>query len=320
LNLPHVHLLLNHWPIIGTYIALALFFISLVSRSDDLRQFSLALFSIIALIAIPAYLSGNAAYDTIKKLPGFNKSLADTHEGAALLAFMAMEITGVIALIGMFRYSRAKSKDVMPPGVWTTPGILLFGVTTAVLMAIAGTTGGDIRHPEILSANATSSVGTMGASLLLSIRYFVIDYSRWVWPLLETLHFIGLILLLGTVGVLDLRIMGFLKQLPVGPLHRLLPWGIAGLGINVVTGFMFFVGMPFFYVFNEIFQAKMITILFAGGNLLLFHCTGAFRKWERLGPGEDAPSFAKLVALTSLLLWVTVVVIGRYIPLGESAG
>jgi hypothetical protein len=319
LNLPHVHLLLNHWPIIGTYIALGLFFISLISRSDDLRQGSLALFAFIALVAIPAYLSGNAAYDTIKKLPAFNKSLADTHEGAALLAFMSMEITGVIALLGVWRYSKAKAPEVMPPGVWTTPGVLFFGIVTAGLMAIAGTTGGDIRHPEIVSG-AASTVGTMGASLLLSIRYFVIDYSRWVWPLLETFHFIGLILLLGTVGVLDLRIMGFLKQMPVGPLHRLLPWGLAGLAINVVTGFMFFVGMPFFYVFNEIFQAKIITIMLAGGNLLLFHCTGAFKKWERLGPGEDAPSFAKLVALTSILLWAIVVVIGRYIPLGESAG
>jgi uncharacterized membrane protein len=79
---------------------------------------------------------------------------------------------------------------------------------------------------------------------------------------------------------------------------------------------MFFIGMPFFYVFNTYFQAKILVIVIAGVNLLL-HCTGVFRNWDRLGSGEDAPAFAKLIAASSLVLWVVVVVIGRYIPLGE---
>jgi hypothetical protein len=108
-----------------------------------------------------------------------------------------------------------------------------------------------------------------------------------------------------------------LKQVPVGPLHRFLPWGIAGFGINVVTGFLFFVGMPYFYVFNWIFQLKMILILLAGGNLFLFHFTGIFSTWSNLAAGEDAPLLAKLVAASSLLLWVAVVIVGRYIPVGE---
>lgn len=320
MNLPHIHLLLNHWPIIGTFIALGVFFIGLIMRSDDLRQIGFALFAILALLSIPVYLSGNAAFDSIKKLPNVSQKLADTHEGAAILAFMSMEITGLLALFGLWGFSRnPKTAGTSPTARWNVP-VLLFGVLTAALMAVAGNTGGDIRHPEILSGEQpTSTVGALGASVILGIRYFIIDYSRWVWPLVETLHFIGLILLLGTVGVMNLRMLGFLKSLPVGPLHRLLPWGVAGLVINVITGFMFFIGMPFFYVFNAIFQAKILTIVVAGANLLLFHFTGAFRKWERLGAGEDAPAFAKLVAASSLVLWIVVVVIGRYIPLGESA-
>ena len=318
MNLPHVHLLLNHWPIIGTFIALGILFLALVSRSEDLRQISLVIFSLLALAAIPVYLSGNAAADTIKTLPDFPQALVDSHEGAALVAFMAMEITGLFALVGLWGYSRSTSGAAPTRSAgWNAPVVLFLGLVTAGLMAVAGTTGGDIRHPEILDgAGATSSIGAMGMGWLLGIRYFIIDYSRWVWPLVETAHFLGLILLLGTVGALNLRILGFLKRLPVGPLHRFVPWGIAGLAINVATGFMFFIGMPFFYVFNTYFQAKILVIVIAGVNLLL-HCTGVFRNWDRLGAGEDAPAFAKLIAASSLVLWVVIVVIGRYIPLGE---
>ena len=139
----------------------------------------------------------------------------------------------------------------------------------------------------------------------------------WVWPVLEDLHFLGLILILGSMGVLNLRILGFLKQLPVAPLHRFLPWGIAGFFINVVTGLLFFLGMPGFYTVNVIFQIKMLTVLLAGGNLLLFNCTSAFRALEHLGPGEEAPRFAKFIAASQIFLWIAVIVLGRYIPYGE---
>ena len=58
----------------------------------------------------------------------------------------------------------------------------------------------------------------------------------WLWPLCETLHFIGLALLMAVVGLLDLRMLGFAKDIPLGPLQRLTPWGILGFAINLVTG------------------------------------------------------------------------------------
>ena len=100
-------------------------------------------------------------------------------------------------------------------------------------------------------------------------------------------------------------------------MHRLIPWGIAGFVINVITGSLFFMGMPDFYIVNIDFEIKILTILLAGTNLLLFYCTSAFRAWERLGPGEDAPPFAKFIAASSIFLWFAVVILGRYIPFGE---
>src|SRR5207247_2323125 len=184
MNLAHLHLLLNHWPIIGTLIALALFLVSLVGDHDDLKQASLALFSLIALLAIPAYMSGYAAQDAIKELPDVSMDLIQTHRGAALLAFVFMEITGAVSLLGLWRFSRtAKNPWMSRPPRLNLSAVMVFSMATAGLMTITGNTGGEIRHPEILSATeTTSTVARVGSAILPALQYFVIDYSMWVWP------------------------------------------------------------------------------------------------------------------------------------------
>ena len=205
------------------------------------------------------------------------------------------------------------------PSRWNLAAILVFALATAGLMAVTGNTGGDIRHAEILvGQDAQSPAGVAGAKLIEGIHYFVIDFSMWIWPILEDLHFIGLILLLGTVGVFNLRILGFLKRLPLAPLHRFLPWGIAGFGINVITGFFFYLGMPGFYVLNFVFQLKILTIFVAGGTsaVVSLHqsVSQAGKPWPR---GGRASILAKLIALSSIVLWILVIILGRYIPFGE---
>ena len=319
----HFHLLLNHWPIIGTFIALSLFLVSLAASRDDLKQASLALFSFNALLAIPAYMSGNAAQAAIKDTPGLSMTMIQTHQGAALLALAFIEIAGAFALIGLWQYSRSGKNPGAPRlARWNIAAVLLLSLVTMGLMAITGTTGGDIRHPEILTgkeaASTAAAIGRLGASMLPSIQHFVVEYSMWVWPILEDFHFIGLILIVGTIGMLNIRILGFFKQIPVGPLHRFIPWGIAGFVINIITGLLFFLGMPDFYGNNVDFQIKMLTMVIAGAILLLFYCTSAFRACERLGPGEEAPASAKFVAASSLILWIALIVLGRYMPFFEA--
>ena len=315
-----MHLLLNHWPIIGTFVGVGFLFVAHFMRSNEVRQASYGLLALMALLSIPAYLSGNAAESATRSL-GFDAKLVSAHEGTALIAFCFLGITGLVAIYGLWRYSRDPKDGATPMASRISTAVLILGIATAGLMTLTGTTGGDIRHPEVMAEGAQpSAISTMGESLVLSLRYFIIDYSRWVWPLVETAHFIGLILILGSVGILNLRVLGFFKQLPVKPLQRLVPWGIAGLVVNIITGILFFIGMPFFYVFNFIFQAKIAAIMLAGGNLLLFYCTGTIRKLEVVDEGREAPVFHKLVAASSLILWLAIVVIGRYIPLGESVG
>src|SRR2546428_10506881 len=88
----------------------------------------------------------------------------------------------------------------------------------------------------------------------------------WLWPMCETLHFIGLALLMGIVSVLDLRMLGMAKELPLGPLQRLMPFAILGFTINLVTGLLFFTGDPTQYIHNVAFGFKLLFIGLAGVN------------------------------------------------------
>ena len=139
--------------------------------------------------------------------------------------------------------------------------------------------------------------------------------NKWWWAFLMDMHFIGLALLIGTVGMFDLRLLGFAKQLPIAPLHRLLPWAIVGFSINFVTGGLAFIGMPFFYTYDIAFWLKMCAILLAGLNVAAFYFTGMLRRVEQVGAGEDAPLLAKFIAASSLFLWFAVIIWGRYIQL-----
>jgi len=136
----------------------------------------------------------------------------------------------------------------------------------------------------------------------------------WIWPLCETLHFMGLALLMGVVGVFDLRMLGMAKELPLGPLQRLMPWAVLGFTINLVTGFLFFTGDPFQYIHNIAFFFKLLFIALAGVNVILFYVTGLYRRVDGVGAGHDVPFPAKIAAAASLILWIGVMYWGRMLP------
>ena len=146
----------------------------------------------------------------------------------------------------------------------------------------------------------------------------------WLWALCETFHFFGLILLIGGVGMFDLRLLGMAKGLPVAALRRLLPWGVSGFAMCVVTGAMFVAGVqanvathPYDLIMtNPYLDLKLLFIFLAGVNLLAFYLTGTSHAVDDLGPGEDAPLLAKVIAGTSLFLWLGVIYFGRAIPEG----
>jgi hypothetical protein len=146
-----------------------------------------------------------------------------------------------------------------------------------------------------------------------SALYDLIIRVPWIWPAAETLHFAGMAVLVGVVGTFDLRMLGMAKQLPVAPLHHLIPFGIAAFAINLLTGLIFVAGAPDTYVGNTAFYIKLVFIVLAGINVGAFYLTGIFRQVEGLGPGEDAPMGAMVIAGTSLVFWTAVIYFGRHL-------
>ena len=147
----------------------------------------------------------------------------------------------------------------------------------------------------------------------------LVTHYSWVWAGSEVLHFIGMSLLFGCVGVLDLRMLGLWKHPPVVGVNGLVRWGILGFAINAVTGVLFFVGEPLQYIDNPAFHLKLLFLVLAGWNVGLFYLTGVADRVESLGPDDDAPLSAKVIAGTSLFLWIGVMFLGRMMPyLGQS--
>jgi hypothetical protein len=144
----------------------------------------------------------------------------------------------------------------------------------------------------------------------------------WVWPLCETLHFFGMCVLLGTVGVVDLRVLGVAKGIPIHLLEKFIPLGVIAFLVNMATGFIFIagnpVGGPMEYLMNLSLQIKMLIVLIAGINLLLFYVTGIHRSLETVPADGDASGGAKAIAAVSLTAWIFVIIMGRFIMYNDT--
>lgn len=136
--------------------------------------------------------------------------------------------------------------------------------------------------------------------------------SPWGWPIAESIHFFGLCLLIGTVGVFDLRMLGLAKGVSLLELHKLVPVGVAGYLLNVITGTMFFTTAPDQYLYNPAVQSKFFFMLIAGINMGFFYFTTAAEVKGTTAMGNVSRR-AKLMAAISLGCWCAVIIAGRLI-------
>ena len=307
LNLAHVHLLLNHFPTIGMIFGLGLFIVALMTKNDHLKSASLVIFFGIALLSIPTFASGTASRLALEHTPDVSMPMIETHETAAFEALVIMELTGALAWLGLWQRRRLSR---FPNG--TLVAVLLAAVVSFGLMGRAASIGGEIRHPEIRDSTGAPVETAPAKQPLARVIGDAMVNLKWGWPASETVHFIGLSLLFGVVLLVDLRMLGFMKGIPYSALHRLLPWGMLGFGVNVVTGMLFFIGAPpDFYVNNPVFIWKLAAILVAGANALYF--TVLEQAWT-VGAGDNPPVAAKVAAASGILLWVGVIFCGQMLP------
>jgi hypothetical protein len=135
--------------------------------------------------------------------------------------------------------------------------------------------------------------------------------SRWAWPIFESLHFIGMSLLVGTIGMVDQRLLGFARAVPVAAMHPQIPLGICGFLLNMTTGIFFICATPDQYLFNAAFRWKVVFLTIAGLNVLFFY-TRIFRRLEAFSEEHHAPPLAaRIVGGVSLGAWIGVMSAGR---------
>lgn len=144
MNPTHLHLMLNHVPVLGTVFGLGLLAFAFWRRSDELKKTALGLFVLVALLAVPVYLTGEPAEHAIDRLPGVSKPVIERHEEAAGIAFTGLVVLGVAALLGLLVFRRAR---IVPP--WFGWVILCASVVVGGLMIWTANIGGQVRHTEI---------------------------------------------------------------------------------------------------------------------------------------------------------------------------
>jgi len=135
--------------------------------------------------------------------------------------------------------------------------------------------------------------------------------SIWLYPIINTLHIIGLGMLLGAMTVLDLRLLGWRKRVLVSSLSQVtLPVAAGGLLIAVIAGVLLLIARPLDYIFNGLFQIKMGLLLLALVNV--WWCVGSAGWRAALGDAVVNRS-VRVSAALSLALWLAIIFAGRMV-------
>jgi uncharacterized membrane protein len=302
----HVHMILNHFPTVGWVMALTFYIIALVADNDGLKRASLAVFVMLAIVGVPTYVTGAAAMWalTVPPMPGISKAVINAHRDFALWTLFGFAFTGVAAWIQIWRYryiSRFSNTSLYV--------VLAFAIITLGIMAETGHRGGQINHPEIrvatdvLPADPNAGISPAVEVLINNVLWFV----PW-----QTVHFFGYTMIFATVTFVVLRILGFWKAVPFSAVHRLLPIGVIAVVMNVFTGMLMLLADTYRYVVNDYTFAPKIAFIPIGATAVLYFSMSD-RLWK-LKAGEDAPAFAKAVAILVFVCWAGVIACGRLLP------
>ncbi len=134
-----------------------------------------------------------------------------------------------------------------------------------------------------------------------------LNNNDWAFPLLEIIHICGFGLSIGTIAIVDLRLLGLgmRRQTPAELLRDTAPWTLAGLAVMLISGPLIFSSDPRMYYYNQSFRFKMVALALA----IIFNYT----IHRSVAKSKAPPGVAMLVGAISILLWVSVVAGGLFI-------
>lgn len=138
--------------------------------------------------------------------------------------------------------------------------------------------------------------------------------STWAFPAFDAIHTLGIVLVAGTIMLVDLRLLGLgLRSVPVAELvSRIVPWTLWGFGLMFVTGALLFSSEAVKLYHSPVFRVKVVLLALAGLNAFIFHRT-IYRDVANWDPGAVAPARARMAGLLSLLFWIAIIAAGRAI-------
>ena len=152
MSIAHLHLALNHFPVIGSVIIAMLLTVAVYRKSSELGKVSLALAALVGAVTVAVFFTGEPAEALIEKLPGFSEAIVERHEEAALIATLDVSGLGVLALgtLTWHRGGRALSRRA-------TSAALALAIGATGVMGYTAFLGGQVRHTEVRPPGAATS-------------------------------------------------------------------------------------------------------------------------------------------------------------------
>jgi uncharacterized membrane protein len=144
MNEAHLHMVVNHFPIIGTILAIGILIAGLLSKNRSIINTSYVLFVIGAIFGILSMNTGEGAEELVEDMPGIGWKIIHEHEELAEKMALLLDILGVLSLVGFYLQSKKNAKEKLVSYI-----ILLIGIASLFVIQKVGTSGGEIRHTEI---------------------------------------------------------------------------------------------------------------------------------------------------------------------------
>ncbi|MGO4906549.1 hypothetical protein [Flavobacterium sp. W20_MBD1_R3] len=159
MNDAHLHMVVNHFPIIGTIFGIGILVTGLLLKNNSVKNTAYVIFVIAAIFGILSMSTGEGAEEIVEDYPGIGKSIIHEHEELAEKLALVLDVMGGLSLLAIFLSFKKSSKEKFVSFL-----ILSIGIVSLFLIQKVGTSGGEIRHTEIRADSTISSSATDNSS------------------------------------------------------------------------------------------------------------------------------------------------------------
>lgn len=143
MNVAHLHLITNHFPVVGTFMAFLVLLLGWIGKKPAVQKTALILFVFVGVVSIPVYLSGGGAEEIVEKFPGISGQAIEAHEESAVVTLIFIECLAVASLLGFALFGR---RENLPGGFLLV--VVALTIIAGILTANTSNLGGKIRHPQ----------------------------------------------------------------------------------------------------------------------------------------------------------------------------